>query len=356
MLSWLILTRAVSILPGLPSGGFGLQADYFTGKSVADVALDDVDGDGRLDVIAVNVSANIYTPGDVSVLLNLGGGNLAPAVNYPMGERPTRAALGDMNGDGRLDLITANAATISVLPRLATGGFGAAADYPTGSEPTCPALSDVNGDGRLDVVTANLQGQSVSVLLGSSGGGFSPKVDYPTGPYPSGLALGDVNGDGLLDIVASSTSAGTASVLLGLPGGIFGLKTDYSTGANPRSLALRDLNGDGRLDIVTANTNSNTVSVLLNTGTYTPLATARPASPSDIALAPNPAHEAFAVTLPAGRAATSAELLNALGQVVRRPAVAGPSFQVLTNGLAPGVYSLRLTTSAGTVTKRVVVQ
>ncbi|MDO7848652.1 T9SS type A sorting domain-containing protein [Hymenobacter sp. M29] len=109
------------------------------------------------------------------------------------------------------------------------------------------------------------------------------------------------------------------------------------------------------MDLITVNYNAASVSVILNTGTYTPLATARPMAPA-IALAPNPAHDAFTVTLPAGTAATQAELLNTLGQVVRRPAVAGPRFTVETVGLAPGVYSLRLSTGAGTLTKRVAVQ
>ncbi|WP_233168621.1 T9SS type A sorting domain-containing protein [Hymenobacter sp. BT523] len=94
---------------------------------------------------------------------------------------------------------------------------------------------------------------------------------------------------------------------------------------------------------------------MLNTGTFTPLATAHPAA-ADVSLFPNPARGVFTVQLPVGFGSTQAELLNALGQVVRCPAVAGPSFRVETAGLAPGVYTLRLRTDAGTVAKRVVVE
>ena len=123
----------------------------------------------------------------------------------------------------------------------------------------------------------------------------------------------------------------------------------------PARVALADLNGDGRLDIVTANQGASSVGVLLNTGTFTPLATARPTA-ADLALFPNPAHDGFTVQLPAGFRPGSAALLNALGQVVRRPAVGAASFRVETGGLAPGVYTLRLQAGGAALARRVVVQ
>nr|WP_262895779.1 T9SS type A sorting domain-containing protein [Hymenobacter ruricola] len=83
---------------------------------------------------------------------------------------------------------------------------------------------------------------------------------------------------------------------------------------------------------------------------------ARPTAAPNISLAPNPAHDDFTVQLPANSGSTKAALLNALGQVVRRPAVSGAGFRVETAGLAPGVYSLRLHSGAGPVAKRVVVE
>jgi hypothetical protein len=115
------------------------------------------------------------------------------------------------------------------------------------------------------------------------------------------------------------------------------------------------MNGDGRVDMVTTNFLDNTVGVWFNTGTYTPLATTRPTA-ADIALYPNPAHASFTVQLPPAFGPAQAELLNALGQVVRRPAAAGPSFSVATDGLAPGIYTLRLVSGAGTLARRVVVE
>jgi hypothetical protein len=93
-------------------------------------------------------------------------------------------ALGDVNGDGKLDLVLANDATglASMLLGKGDGSFAANVDYPTGAGPHWIALADVSGDGELDIVTANQSGSSVSVLLGKGGGTFVAGVDYPGQP------------------------------------------------------------------------------------------------------------------------------------------------------------------------------
>lgn len=350
------VSNTASVLPGLTGGAFGFRTDYRTSNGASDVALDDVNGDGRLDIITSNSDFST-----ASVLLGIVGGGFAAKVDYPTGGYPQRMTLGDINNDGHLDIITANkyANTVSVLPGIAGGDFGPKSDYSTGASPNDVALGDVNSDGRLDIVTVNSSGSgsTASVLLGLAGGGFGVKSDYFTGAGPYGVALGDVSGDGRLDIVIANYGASTVSVLPGLAEGIFGPKSDYSTGRSPISVALSDINGDDRLDIVTANQGDNSISILLNIGNIMPLATTRPAS-SDVILFPNPAHDAFTVQLPAsfGLASAQAELLNALGQVVCRPMATKASFQVETSGLAPGVYTLRLHTGAAALAKRVVVE
>ena len=152
---------------------------------------------------------------------------------------------------------------------------------------------------------------------------------------------------------------GMARVLLGRAGGGFAAVTTYSTGtgSNPFGVALGDVNGDGRLDIVTGNNGTGTAGVLLNTGTFTPLATARSVA-ADVSLYPNPAHDGFTIRVPAafGPAPVRAELLHALGQVMRRLAATGPRFPVGTSGLAASVYTLHLHTGSAAVTKRVVME
>jgi predicted nucleotidyltransferase len=353
----------VGVLLGQPSG-FGAPALYPTNGIALGVRLGDVNGDGRLDIVVANdIPGGGPVSGNIVVLLGQTGG-FAPATAYSVGTNsgPVRLVVGDVNADGRADIVAADYtdATVDVLLGQASG-FAAFFKYPAGNPNAGPvgvALGDVNGDSRQDIVSANQTTSDIGVITGQTFGLALSRM-YATTPLagPRAIALEDVTGDGRPDVVVAS-SANSVGVLVN-QNGTFPIVSAYSAGLSSsrfNDLALGDVNGDGRLDIVVADEGTNSIGVLLNTGTYTPLA-ARPATAApNIALAPNPAHEAFTVTLPTGTTATGAELRNALGQVVRRPAAAGPRFAVETAGLAPGVYTLRLTTDAGTVTKRVVVE
>jgi hypothetical protein len=130
-------------------------------------------------------------------------------------------------------------------------------NYPTEQGVGSLVLGDVNGDGTLDIVAGS---SGVNVLLGRGDGTFASRVEYPTRELASPLALGDVNGDGKLDVVAGW---GPVSVLLGVGDGSFAAGLDYATGASDvNSVALDDVNGDGRLDLV-ATSYFGKVSVLL---------------------------------------------------------------------------------------------
>jgi hypothetical protein len=408
-------SSTVSVLSGLVSGGFGPAATYTTGGTGLpyDVAIGDTNGDGRPDIVVPNSGQST-----IGVLLGRAGGGFMPASTYALGTNlvPSSIALGDVTGDGRLDIVAVvngNAAGICVLAGLAGGGFTAPSIYSTGalSYPSSVELADVNGDGRLDAAI-NIQGfNTVGILLGQAGGGLGVLSTYPIGfnnVTILGLAIGDVNGDGRPDIVTGLHSINLIGVLLGQAGGgfaspltygtnsrgpitetiadlngdgrldivaanffgdnvgvllsqapqpsLFAPAQNYATGLNsmPTGVVTSDVNNDGRVDIVVTNAGTNTVGVLLNTGNFA-LATARPTA-ADLTLAPNPAREAFTVQLPTGLAPTSAELLNALGQVVRRPAVSACSFTVETSGLAPGLYTLRLLAGGTALARRVVVE
>ena len=351
-------TGTAGVLLGQAGGTFAAMVPYATGtgSNPRSVALADVNNDGRPDIITGN-----YNTVSIGVLLGQAGGTFAPVVAYSTGMgAPYGLALGDVNGDGRPDAVTANInnGTVGVLLGQAGGTFAPAVTYPSGGLVVNVSVGDVNGDGRRDIVTSLPVVSAVGVLLGQAGGTFAPVALYSAGNqnFPQSTALGDVNGDGRPDVVAANGGGDNVSVLLGLAGGGLAGGVSYPVNSTYQvdRVTLGDVNGDGRPDIVTTGGPSQ-IGVLLNTGTYVPLATARPAAAA-VAVYPNPARNGCTVQLPDGLAPTRAELLNALGQVVRRPAVAGPRFPFETAGLAPGVYSLRLHTGAGTVAQRVVVE
>ena len=249
------------------------------------LAVADVNGDGKLDVLTAN-----YNSSTASVLLGTGTGTFGAAATYSTGPNSTPAgiAVADVNGDGKPDLLTANqgSSTVGVLLGTGTGTFGAAATYSmgTGSQPISLAVADVNGDGKLDVLTANYGGNTAGVLLGTGTGSFGTAATFSTGfgSTPYSIAVADVSGDGKLDVLTANISSDNVAVLLGTGTGSFGSVALYNTGNNsgPRSLAVADVNGDGRPDALVAN-NATTISgngaagVLLGTGTgsFGPIAT-----------------------------------------------------------------------------------
>ena len=224
---------------------FGRPATFRTGLAPSAVAIGDLNGDGRRDLATANAGGN-----SISVLLSRGGGSFAARRDYPTGPGPDSVAIGDVNGDREPDLATANLAegTVSVLLNGGDGRFGAPLDYAAGGEigaASSVAVGDLNGDGNPDLVTSNDQLNTISILANKGNGSFDPKLDRPTGASPYAVAIGDLNGDGT-----------------------FPTRRDYRSAPNPFSIVIGDLTGDGKADLATANTNTHgkTVSVLLNTG------------------------------------------------------------------------------------------
>jgi FG-GAP-like repeat/PASTA domain len=240
---------------------------FASGRGTEAVVVGDLNGDGRPDLVAANYSS-------VSVLLNRGGGSFRAKRDYQVDGIPYSVAIGDVSSDGKPDIVTVNpdANTVSVLLNRGNGSFRSHVDYATGREPGDVAVGDLNGDGNADVITANTKGNNISVFLGEGDGSIEARVDYPIGLSPLSVAIADLNMDTALDIAVVTQADGAANgfvwVLLNRLDGSFQPRVRYSGGPGASSLAIGDLNADGKPDLVTARHTSwaDRASVFLNNG------------------------------------------------------------------------------------------
>ena len=269
----LSLYRNISTAGSLDTNSFAAPVNFDVAGGDPDnpygLAVADVDGDGKPDVVICNrllslvtVYRNIATPGSLTTA------SLAPPVSFPVGTDPRHVAVVDLNGDGKPDMVSANygANTISLLQNIGSAGtltsnsFMAAVDLPAGSLPYDVAIGDLDGDGKPDLAVTS---DSFVLLYRNTGAGgnlgvgtFQSPVQLPS---PSGtgigIALGDLDGDGKPDLVGCTYLSQTMSVFRNqstpgtLTGASFASRVDFAPGCRGHTVALSDLNGDGKADI-----------------------------------------------------------------------------------------------------------
>jgi len=275
------LGGVVAVLLGNGDGTFQPAVTYRSGGShSSSLAVADVNGDGRPDVVVANESCapTNCTNGNhgwVGVLLGNGDGTFQPAVPYGSGgEEALSVAVADVNGDHKPDIVVANNCTslgcspdprglVGILLGNGDGTFQPAVSYASGGDHAASiAVTDVNGDGKPDLLVANLcvdcQNDStgvVGVLLGNGNGTFQQAVMYKSGGGGGqSLAVADVNSDSKPDLVVVNYFSDTVGVLLGNGDGTFQQALTYSSsGQLPDAVAVADVNGDGKTDLLVSN-------------------------------------------------------------------------------------------------------
>ncbi len=273
---------------GIGVASFAPNVDLSTGLGSApkNVALADLDGDRRLDIITSNINngtisifRNISNPGTIT------SSSFGSRVNISVGGVPTDVKVSDINGDGKPDIVVLNAATsvisilrnISNLGSITTGSFLAKVDFSVGSGPELLEIADLDGDSKPDLIASNSFDDTFSVLQNISTSyeissvSFLPKIDFPTGNFPTGIAVGDLDGDGKKEIVISNyVIDNTFSIFRNvIANGLitqnsFSTRVNFITGNAPYGIELADVNGDGKLDIVDSNNSGSTITVFIN--------------------------------------------------------------------------------------------
>ncbi len=275
------------VLLGKGDGTFDASPNYPAAPLFADsIASGDLNLDGLLDLA---VAVPCCAEAGVSVLLGRRDGSFAPQSLFKVTGRPSSVVIGDVDGDGIPDLVTANQGrsgpdgthirpAVSILAGIGDGDFRPENRLEIGiGSPTAVTMADLNSDSIPDLAVTI--GGGVTILLGLGDGAFGSPTFFSTGlvPISQQTAVGDFNHDGIEDLAVANdghiilveetlTFPGTVSILLGHGDGTFAPQVRFGVGLRPHSVAVGDFNGDSVRDLVTANLATDDVSVLLGVG------------------------------------------------------------------------------------------
>lgn len=256
------------------------KADLTAETSSRGLATGDFDDDGKTDLVITNAASNA-----VSVFQNTSTTGTAAFGNktkFDTGTTPEGVAVGDIDGDGKLDIVVANSASnsVSVLRNTSSGttiSFAAKVDVTTFTNPQSLVLVDLDGDGKLDIATASYHGSgNNSILRNTSTVGsisFAPKVDIVSDGFSSSIASIDLNTDGLPDLVIANSNNSSISRFINRSSSgnlVFALKSNYPVGSAPIGLASGEFFGSDDLpDLLVVNSGSVMVLALHTDGSFT---------------------------------------------------------------------------------------
>ena len=298
-----VIYRNISTPGSLTTESFAAPVSLNVGTDPRAVHVGDLDGDGRPEIIVANYGGN-----SLSLFQNIGApgslttGSFAPKYELVVGGNPADVAIADLNNDGRPDLAVLVVAESKLAIWRNTAVVGGNISNWFSLDTSVPTLSgcneivpgDMDGDGKLDLAVASVQGNAVSVFRNLAAPAMFPTntfaagVDFGTPGWAHSVAVGDFNGDGKPDLAVVGELGSYLAVFQNqsMPGsftaGSLAARVDFATGWNAWGVAVGDLDGDGRADIVFANSYDNNLTLYRNTVPFSgpPFVLAHPASQS----------------------------------------------------------------------------
>ncbi|CAF3804910.1 unnamed protein product [Rotaria sp. Silwood1] len=263
----------IGILFGHGNGSFDGPITYYTdiGSNPQSVDIGDFNGDDQLDIVVAN-----YGSKSVNILLKYDPRAFQSMIWYSTGtnSNPNSAAIGDLNNDGRLDIVVANrgSGNIGIFFGYDNGTFSRQITFSIGSSsrPYSVAINDFNNDSRLDIAVANFRSDEIVILLGDGDGTFTNQMRYSTGEDSGSIfiVVGDFNNDKRLDLAVANHASANVGILLGYGNGSFRNQMSYSTGSNsfPLSVTVGDFNHDNWLDFAVVNYATSNLGIRLGHG------------------------------------------------------------------------------------------
>ena len=246
----------LAVFLGKGDGTFENQRTNGTGTSSSTtfVVVADFNGDNKKDLLSPNYAGS----SNVGIFFGTGNGDfggqaLAPgASNYPY-----TAAVADLNGDGKPDFITGNLQSnnVGVFINNGAGQFpdGQKYAYGVGSQPHFVTLGDINNDGKPDIISPDYSGNTITLWFGKGDGTFENRRQFAQNGGPIVAAVADLNGDNINELIVTNHRIHTATVFVGQGGGEFSTRLDFPVGVNPRGIFIGPFNNDNKPDFVVAN-------------------------------------------------------------------------------------------------------
>ena len=255
-------------------GGFGsIVSTSFDASQPAALSGGDLNGDGKMDLVTVNRGGGNNNEGSISIGLSDGAGHftMQPNVSARSASNPVAVAFADFNKDGKMDIASPSGFGFSILLGNGNGGFAPRTHITTANAGSI-RTTDLNGDGNADLVMVSEENNGkTSVVLGDGLGGFTAPLQFSLGTG-SDLTVADFNNDGKADFAVAisqqdpfpSPIRSNITVLFGNGAGGFGSPVNFVTERTASRIIAADLNGDQRPDLITANQLVNNLTVALN--------------------------------------------------------------------------------------------